>query len=333
MAKEVRTEEGMPLISIIIPVYNTRAYLERCLASVVGQDEPRWEALLIDDGSTDGSGKICEAWVRKDPRFRAFHKENGGLSDARNFGLDRCVGEYIVFVDSDDFLEPDCLSYLYGLIRRDPGCRVSQANFRILRGDRAENNAPEEEDAVFSAHDAAEAVLYHDRVDVAAWGKLYARSVFEGLRFPKGRLYEDTYIFAEVLGRTETYVYGHLPKYNYIKNPDSITTRSFREKNMEYMESVRRMTGILRERYPDLEDGCVRRMNHARLSVLRYMKGCGKQYFPLREQLRREVLAEAGQFVWLARTPRRDRMAVSLLRLGWGPFYFGWDLYTRLRNG
>ena len=331
--KDGQNENRTPLISVIIPVYNVRDYLERCLQSVAGQDYENFEALLIDDGSTDGSGEICEQWSRKDSRFRTFHKENGGLSDARNYGLDRCAGEYISFVDSDDFIEKTYLSYLYELIRRTEDCRISQANFRILRGDRSENNAAGEEDLILSGHDAAEAVLYHDRVDVAAWCKLYEKSVFDGLRFPAGRVFEDTYIFADVLERTGTYVYGHLPQYNYVKNPDSITTKAFREKNLEYIDAVKRMTDRIRASYPDLEAGCIRRMNHARMSVLRYMKDCESKYLPVRNGLRKEVLAEAGQFIALPRTPRRDKLAVILLRMGWVPFYFGWDLYTRVRNG
>ena len=328
-----QNDNRMPLISVIIPVYNVRDYLERCLRSVAAQDYPNFEVLLVDDGSTDGSGEICEQWSGKDFRFRTFHKENGGLSDARNYGLDRCEGEYISFVDSDDFIERTYLSYLYGLIHRAEGCRVSQANFRILRGNRPENNSAGDEDLILSGHDAAEAVLYHDCVDVAAWCKLYERSVFDSLRFPAGRIYEDTYIFADVLERTETYVYGHLPQYSYVKNPSSITTQAFREKNLEYIAAVKRMTDRIRARYPDLEAGCVRRMNHARLSVLKYMKDCESKYMPIRDRLRQEVLAEAGQFVLQPRTPRRDKLAVMLLRLGWGPFYSGWDLYTRVRNG
>lgn len=328
-----QNENGMPLISVIIPVYNVRDYLERCLQSVVAQDYSNFEVLLIDDGSTDGSGEICEEWSGKDSRFRVFHKENGGLSDARNYGLDRCAGEYVSFVDSDDFVEKTYLSYLYGLIRRAAGCRVSQANFRILRGDRSENNAAGDKDLILSVHDAAEAMLYHDCVDVAAWCKLYEKSVFDGLRFPAGKVFEDTFTFADVLERTDIYVYGHLPQYNYVKNPDSITTQAFREKNLEYIDAVKRMTDRIRALFPDLEAGCVRRMNHARLSVLRYMKDCEGRYLPIRDRLRQEVLSESGRFIHLSRTPRRDKLAVMLLWMGWNPFYYGWDLYTRARNG
>ena len=331
--KNGQYENRTPLISVVIPVYNVRNYLERCLRSVADQDYENFEALLIDDGSPDGSGEICEQWSKKDSRFKVFHKENGGISDARNYGLDRCTGEYISFVDSDDFVEKTYLSYLYGLIRRTEDCRISQANHIILRGEKKEINDEGNQDAVLTQHDVAAAVLFHDRVDVAPWGKLYHRSVFEGLRYPMGRLFEDTYLFGEILLRTDCYAYGHIPQYNYIKNPDSITTASFREKNLEYIEAAEHLAETIREKYPDLQAGCIRRVNHARLSVLRYMKNCEERYLPVRNRLRQEVLSESGQFIHLQRTPRRDKLAIALLRIGWNPFYLGWVFYTRIRNG
>ena len=328
-----RAGSGQPLISVIIPVYRVEQYLDRCLQSVTDQDYTNFEALLVDDGSPDRSGEICEAWTRKDPRFRVFHKENGGLSDARNYGLDRCGGEYVSFIDSDDYVNPGYLSYLYGLICSADRCRISQANLSVIRGRRKEKADGAGEDAVLTRHEAAEAVLFHDRVDVTACSKLYHRSVFEDLRFPKGRLFEDTYVFADVLMKTENYAYGHIPQYNYVKNEDSITAGAFREKNLEYIESAERLAHKIGELYPDLAAGCVRRVNHARLSVLRQMKDCGEAFLPVREDLRKKVLAEAGEYIRLPKTPRRDKLAVMLLRMGWVPFYSGWDLYTRVRNG
>ena len=107
-----RTITGNPLISVIVPVYNAQDYLERCLRSLADQDYPDFEVLLVDDGSTDRSGGICEDWSGKDPRFIACRKENGGVSDARNYGLDSCSGEYIAFVDADDYVDSRGRLYL-----------------------------------------------------------------------------------------------------------------------------------------------------------------------------------------------------------------------------
>ena len=329
--KQIKTEK--PLISVIIPVYNVQKYLERCLQSVADQDYQNIEVLVIDDGSTDQSRTICDQWAEKDTRFSIYHKKNGGLSDARNYGLDRCVGEYISFVDSDDYLEPTCISYLYELIKCSPYCKVSQANHKIICGEKTRINYKGDQDFILSQHDAAEAVLFHDRVDVSAWGKLYHRSIFDNLRYPIGRLFEDTYIFGEVLLNTSNYAYGHIPQYNYAKNPDSIVNRAFTEKNLEYIESSKQMTDQLENAFPNLKIGCLRRINHARLSVLRYMKNCDVKYLAKREELRRLVLEESKGYIHHPKTPRRDRIAVRLLKLGFKSFYFGWELYSKSRNG
>ena len=323
--------EARGLISIVIPVYGVEKKLERCLQSVAGQTYGQFEALLIDDGSPDGSGEICEAWSRKDPRFRTYHKENGGLSDARNYGIERSRGEYLSFIDSDDTVEPGYLRYLLDLMGKAADCRISQANHRVIRGDRAEP-AYGGTEAVLTPREAAEAVLWHDRVDVSAWGKLYRRSVFEEIRYPKGRLFEDTWVFAEVLAQTGSYVYGPEVQYNYEKSEGSITEAGFRPEHLGYIESAERMAGAFRAKYPELETGCRRRVNHARLSVLREMKDCGDEYLPVRQELRAAVLREAGSYLRDPRTPKRDRAAVALLRAGFGAFYAGWGAYERLRR-
>lgn len=328
------TTATLPLVSVIIPAYNVEPFLDRCLVSVTKQDYPNIEILLIDDASPDNSGKICDRWAEKDSRIRVFHKEYGGVSTSRNFGLAHSTGEYISFVDADDYVEPTYLSYLFNLLNRSPGCKVSQANHNILWENRTEQYYTGNKDFILSAHDTAEAVLFHDRVNVSPWGKLYHRSVFDNIRYPEGKIFEDTYVFGDILQKTETYVYGHIPQYNYVKsNPNSIVTRTFSEKNPELIEAAERLAQTVQSQYPDLEAGCIRVVNHARLSVLRYMEHCDDQYKRKRKELRKEVLKDAPKYIHHPQTPKRDKMAVLLLRLGFAPFYKGWGFYTKHRNG
>ena len=322
----------MPLISIIVPVYNAEGYLDRCLASIQAQTCGDFEVLLVDDGSRDRSGDICERWAGKDSRFRVIHQENSGQSVARNTGLQHCSGAYLSFVDADDYLEPGYLEYLLALLRRSSRCRVAQANHYIDRETGRRRNDDREEDLVLMQEEAAKAVLFHDRVDVSAWGKLYYRSVFEHLRFPPGKVFEDTAVFGEVLLATEEYVYGHLPQYHYVMHPESTVHRPFSRRNLEYLEATERLTGGLVAKYPELHAGCVRRQNQARMSVLRYMQRCEGEDLLLRDRLRKTVLEQAGEYLPLAETPRRDRVAIALLRMGWTPFYQGWAAYQQLQK-
>ena len=332
--KKMDTEmirEKKPLVSVIVPVFRVEAYLEKCALSILSQDMEDFELILVDDGSPDACGEICDRFAARDSRVQCIHKENGGLSDARNAGSDAARGEYLSFIDADDYVEPTYLSYLLSLIQTVPGCKVSQANHFVERNGKCLPAYSEEEKTVFSVHDAFEAALYHDRVDVSAWGKLYHRSVFGSLRFPKGRLYEDTYVFGDVLEATLSYVYGGRPQYHYVQRESSIVNQGFAEKNLQFIDSAERLTEIALRSYPDLDAACRRRMTHARLSVLRYMEHCPKEYSDLRDSLRRQVLSAAAAVCADTKTPRRDKLAIRLLQLGYAPFYAGWAMYTRIR--
>ena len=317
-----------PFISVIIPVYNTEAYLDRCVRSVLAQDYGHFELILVDDGSTDRSGRIMADLVKQDSRIIVIHKENGGQSSARNVGLDQAKGEYISFVDSDDYVTPDYLSYLLSLFPEDDGCRISACNHLIVRGEHSTENTGEG-DRVFSRTEAFEEVLFHGCIDVAPWGKLYRREVFETLRFPEGRIFEDTWLFGSILNATDRISFGRKPCYNYIIRELSTVRKEFSPKNLQYIEAAERLAEEALACSPVLQTGAVRRINHARLSVLRYMEHSGEK--ELKRTLRREVLRDAPRFIRHLRTPKRDRIAVALLRMGLRPFYFGWKMYSSLR--
>ena len=325
------TQEKKPLVSVIVPVYRVEAYLEKCVRSILAQDMEDFELILVDDGSPDGCGAICRGFAEQDCRVRYIRKENGGLSDARNAGIDAARGEYLSFIDADDYVQPSYLRYLLSLMRAAPGCKVSQANHFVERNGKCRREYPEDEATVFSVRDAFEAVLYHDRVDVSGWGKLYHRSVFASLRYPKGRLYEDTYIFGDVLRQTQVYVYGGRPQYHYVQRERSIVNRGFSEKTLQYIASAEHMTETALRLYPDLKPACRRRLAHARLSVLRYMEHCPPQYRSLRDELRKDVLLDAPAVCGDQRAPRRDKLAIRLLQLGYFPFYKTWNLYNKVR--
>lgn len=324
-------QDKKPLVSVIVPVYGVEAYLEKCVRSILTQDMDDFELILVDDGSPDACGEICDRFAEQDKRVQTIHKENGGLSDARNAGIDAAKGEYLSFIDADDFVEPTYLSYLLSLMRAATGCKVCQANHFVERNGKSGPAYPTEETTVFSTRNAYEAVLYHDRVDVSAWGKLYHRSVFDSLRFPKGRLYEDTFVFGDVLKAALTYVYGGRPQYHYVQRKSSIVNRGFSEKTLQFMDSVQRLTETALRSFPDLDAACLRRTAHAHLSVLRYMQHCPKEYLGLRDELRRQVLSSAAAVCADAKTPKRDKLAIGLLRLGYAPFYSGWKIYSLLR--
>ena len=321
---------GSPLISVIVPVYKVEDYLDRCVESVLAQDFEDFELILVDDGSPDRCGRMCDSWAGKDRRIRVIHKENGGLSSARNSGIDHAAGSYISFIDSDDWVTKEYLSYLLFLF--DDSCSITACNHTVIRNGKGKDNSRTgTEKLVLTRRQAFEEVLFHGCIDVSGWGKLYKREVFNGLRFPKGRLFEDTYLFGEILERTEYIAFGSRACYMYEMHGGSIVNKGFTEKNLQYIEAAERLAGLAVMEDPDLNPGAVRRINHAKLSVLRYMENCDKKYIKLRQSLREEVLEKAPQYINDPRTPKRDRIAVKLLKLGFGPFYSAWKLYGLIR--
>ncbi len=322
------------MISVIVPIYNAEATLVACVKSVLDQDCRDFELLLIDDGSTDRSGTICEELAVKDARIRVIHQANAGVSAARNAGIDASAGEYLCFVDADDAVGPTYLSYLLFLHRQDDRCRISQANHWIRRNHGSRLNEPTQNGfMILSQQEAAHAVLLHDRLDVSCWGKLYHCSVFENSRFPEGRIYEDTWLFGELLQKTDTYVYGYQPQYHYILREGSLTRRAFSDENLQYIEATEKLAKDTEQIDPGCHIDGVRRINHARFSVLRYMEHCEDAYKATRRQLRAEILRDAPQYIREPKTPKRDRVALLLLRMGLTPFFLGWRLYNRIRGG
>lgn len=193
-----------PLISVIIPVYNVEDCLAHCVVSVREQTYKNLEIILVDDGSTDSCPSMCDDFSREDSRVRVIHKENGGLSSARNSGLDVCNGEYIAFVDSDDYIHPEYISRLYDLLIKN-NAGISVCNFRKI----FDNNMdfkypalPESQTRVMSYETALEELVGFDSVlYVLTWNKLYKREVFDEIRFPVGKISEDFYVSFKALHR------------------------------------------------------------------------------------------------------------------------------------
>ncbi|WP_300281264.1 glycosyltransferase family 2 protein [uncultured Subdoligranulum sp.] len=217
----------MPAISVIIPVYKVEPYLDACVASVTAQTFSDLEILLVDDGSPDGCPALCDAWAQKDPRVRVIHRENGGLSAARNTGIDAATGQFLAFVDSDDLLEPDTLRRAYEAQRQHDADLVI---FNLVYVD--EHNTPLpapdftgfrdevlDADGVWQRYFAlAEQKIYY----VVAWNKLYKRELFADLRYAEGKRYEDQFLLPGLLARCKTIACLGYPGYRYVQRGGSI---------------------------------------------------------------------------------------------------------------
>lgn len=229
----------MSLISVIIPVYNMEEYLERCVQSVLEQKEKDLEIILVDDGSTDQSGKLCDFYQNVDSRIRVIHKTNGGLSSARNAGLKIATGRYIGFVDSDDWITSDMYSYLYSLIQQT-GAEIASVSYKLCK-DYPENSLIKKR-LIVKSYSSDEALEYYLKVgnrkrinDYSVWTKLYRRDLFENTTFPEGHIYEDITTNFELISKCNKYVKSNKICYFYFQGGSSILRSGFKNSKLDLL--------------------------------------------------------------------------------------------------
>ena len=206
-------------ISVIVPVYNMEKYLGRCVDSILAQTYGNIEVILVDDGSSDASPDICDRYAEADGRVRVIHKANGGLSSARNAGLDAATGDYIGFVDSDDYISPDMYRILAE--RLDGGdCEIANAMYvyAFEGGETAPSRVPHTTDENISAEQFARELMLHAG-DVSVCTKLFRAEIFDGVRFPEGKLNEDLLFMLDVLARVRSIGFAaHIGYYYFVRS-------------------------------------------------------------------------------------------------------------------
>ena len=238
----------MPEISVIVPVYKVEQFLHRCVESILRQSFYNFELILVDDGSPDSCGDICDAYAAKDNRIHVIHQKNGGLSAARNSGIDYVMAHsdshWIAFVDSDDWVHPDFLKILYSTAQQTC-CKISACGFFRTEGE----PFPEVQDdsiLCLSADDYYCGEI-HGGVTAVAWNKLYHRSLFKELRYPIGKLHEDE--FTTYLAVYQTGKVGVTPAqlYAYYQNPEGIMRSEWNPRRMHVLEAFEQQIAFARQ--------------------------------------------------------------------------------------
>lgn len=228
--ENTETTDRKPLLSVIVPVYNVKDYVERCVDSIINQTYRNLEILIVDDGSTDGSGALCDVLAGRDGRIRVFHTANGGLSAARNVGIDAASGALIGFVDSDDWIEPDMYEFLYGLMM-EYGADISVCGNYFDSSGRSVVQRVTQKPLILGHKEAMDLLGEDKLMKNYAWDKLYRRELFDGgLRFPVGVYFEDIAVMYKIMDRAAKVVMFGQPKYHYIYRPAGISRQLYNEK-------------------------------------------------------------------------------------------------------
>lgn len=321
-----------PLISVIIPVYNAEKYLERCVKSVLGQTYSNLEILLVDDGSPDNCGRMCDEFAAIDSRIRVIHKENGGVASARNAALDAMTGKYVTFVDSDDYAAEDYIQYLYSLISEYNG-DVSVCSYISIyeNGNEIHNVNSALTQQVYDKTKALSHLLY-DTDGTMLWGKLFKSNLFDKVRCPNGRAFEDVAIVYLIYAKSEKIVFGNQEKYFYAIRDNSITTSPFSAVHLDHITSTDEMCNYISVHFPLLKRACNRRIMYACVNVLRREVLSANRDKKLEKQLAARVRSVRWDVLTNPQCSKRDKAAVLSLMLGPGFFRFAWKVYAKLTH-
>lgn len=325
-----------PLISVIVPIYKVEAYLERAILSIIHQTYKNLQIVLVDDGSPDCCGSICDTYAGKDSRIFVIHKENGGLSDARNAGLEAAKGEYIVFVDSDDFIAPFFIEVLLKALFAT-GSDVAFCPYQVVAEPALVkfHRPPDDkewEKAHYFTYDRKELLMNMYDMNhpdatyfIVAWNKLYKASLWEGIRFPKGKIHEDEATTYKVFDKAKQGVYVKCAMYGYFSAPSSITRDVFSKKRLQWMEALTDRITFFEEKTGETElafFACKARADGA----IRY-------YYPLKEQVKDSAKEQKQlkEYVKAALKTQKKYGRLSLAtRIGYGIFLFLPGLYKKL---
>jgi len=309
------------LVSVIVPVYNVEEYLARCVNSILSQTYANLEVILVDDGAKDSSGRICDEFAEKDSRVRVIHKENGGLSSARNAGIDIAQGDWLEFVDSDDWLEPDAVENLLSLALEHQVELVVGGRWDVSAktGNKKKGLCPLTWE-VISGEEMVSRIFRWDNCDSSACDKLFHRRLFREVRFPYGVVCEDVPIMYKIVLDAGRAALLDKPIYNYFHRSGSITYTGISEKTFHFSQHTAVILPYIRENHPKLETEArylrVRSLVHAVQSVDLASETDRKTFQTICKACRRDLRSYTWFFLTNSLFGRRERITNLLLAFG-----------------
>ena len=279
-----------PLISVIVPIYNVEQYLHRCVDSIINQTYTHLEIILVDDGSPDNCGKICDEYAVKDSRIVVVHRENGGLSAARNSGIDICKGEYLGFIDSDDCIHP----LMYELLLKDiqqnntllSFCQPNMCYNQIITPIELASNT--------KCHNLS--FIYEkcliDNIWWSAWTKLYHRSLFDGVRYPEGRTNEDYPVTLRIYDKCKKIAVNYNKLYNYCLRQGSIVRSSFNIRKFDQIYSAKEVLDYMKLHHPEFESPAQKNLLAACIGLLMNLADQKTESFNDQKQMIYDIIHE-----------------------------------------
>lgn len=321
------------LISIIIPVYNVEKYLANCLESVISQTYNNIEIIIVNDGSTDTSQSIINEYSKKDPRIKKFIKENGGLSDARNYGLDKANGAYVTFIDSDDSITNDYVEYLYNLIKINDA-QMSIASIKVVANKKEVDYGLGYKNTILSQKETLRRMVAEEGYTVGAWAKLYKKSLFDNIRYPKGDIFEEIATTYKLVLLCDDIPYGNKAIYNYYKRKGSIINSEYNPKKLLRIKYSNMMGETILNKYNDLYIPVESYILDSYFYVYRLMLDTklSEEDKETKKKIK-EYLKKHKNEVLHNKFKNRTKIAMILLSFGDIIFKYSWKIYSKVKYG
>lgn len=278
------------MISVIVPVFNVEAYLDRCVESIVGQSYRDLEIILVDDGSEDHSPQMCDAWAKKDERIQVIHQKNGGLSDARNAGVTRATGDYIVFVDSDDLIHPQMVELLYKALMLHHA-DVVECGFLKFSDYYNISTAPQTIVNLIelTPENALTELMLERRIHQIAWNKLYRKKLLAGVPFPVGKICEDEFWTYKILAKATKIVSFSTALYFYYQREGSII-HTYSLKRLVCIEAFQERLGFVKKNYPSLYP--LANKSYLSACFYHFQKLCAFQHVDVNREARKDLISQ-----------------------------------------
>ena len=286
-----------PLISVIIPVYNVEKYLDRCLESVVNQTYRNLEIILVDDGSPDNCPKMCDEWAKKDSRVVVVHRENGGASAARNDGLSVAKGDFITFVDSDDWIHTEMFEVLYCMLLEN-NADISMCNLEMVSNSNIKIDSNNNKMITWSRDEGLDYFfrIHGEKSNHAVWGRLIKKNILKGYSFLEGRMNEDIHTSYWLAFKCNKTVYSNRKMYYYFHNSSGVTNSKITRKKLDLLYVWDIVSKMVDENTPEYRSACDMNLKRARFTLLSqmFLNGYDKEDSFLKEtkvSLKKEVRA------------------------------------------
>ncbi|EOS43385.1 hypothetical protein C810_03873 [Lachnospiraceae bacterium A2] len=307
------SENMLEKVTLIVPVYNVEDYLDRCMDSVLGQTYENLEIILVDDGSTDNSGKMCDEYKAKDSRIYVIHQKNAGLSAARNVALDIMAGEYVMFIDSDDKVDKRIVEHLLEDMHKYK-CDIVECGIYDVYGNKIMEKKLPEKTRVYTVEEALCIDIGAMGGAVSACAKLYKRDIFSTVRYREGKIGEDGYAIVDVLSQAESIVIDNRPMYYYYHRRNSITTNTFTKANLDNIQAYKYNLKQVKHKYPSVVPVVVFRLDWCYLIAVDRILMCDdwkeNEYLP---KLMRYIKKNKRRMLMSSNMRRNRKIALIIL--------------------